>query len=263
MRACLCTISYREKLLDVALEAAARIGFEAVELWGREPHVSEEFDESRIKGIRNQLQELGLTAPVFGSYLYFGKTGHLEDNATLADTLHTAHGLHAPIVRVWASDVPSAKASEEVWQTTVAQAREACDRAAKMNVLFAAEMHDNTLADTGPSARRLIEEVNCPNFRLNFQISTDFHEDQLARLDMVLPYVVHVHCQNYVPNDNPGALPAYKRAPLSDGHADYKLLMERLKGAGYTGHVAVEFAAEEGPGKEPSLKHDLEFLTSL
>ena len=262
MQACLCTISYREKLLDVALEAAARIGFEAVELWGREPHVSEEFDESRIKGIRQRVQELGLTACVLGSYLYFGKTGRHEDGATLADTLHTAHGLRTPIIRVWASDVPSAKASPAVWEQTVAEARAACDRAANMNVIFAAEMHDNTLADTGPSARRLVEEIGRPNFRLNFQISTNCEEDQLARLDAVLPYVVHVHCQNFRPGGCSSAA-GHKRVPISDGFADYKLLMDRLKEASYTGQVAVEFAAQEGPDKEASLRRDLEYLSGL
>jgi sugar phosphate isomerase/epimerase len=259
MHVCLCTISYRERLLDVALEAAARIGFEAVELWGREPHVAEEYDESRIKGIRHMVEELGLKAPVYGSYLTFGKNSHREDSVTLLDTLHTAHGLHTPIVRVWASDVTSAAASAEVWERTVAEAQEACDRAAKMNVIFAAEMHESTLADTGPSALRLVEAVNRPNFRLNFQVSTDFGEDQLARLEMVLPYVVHMHCQNFVPHNHDG----YKRTLVSGGAFDYRPLMDRLKDAGYTGRVAVEFAAEEGAGKEPSLKQDLEYLASL
>ena len=259
MHVCLCTISYREKLLDVALEAAARIGFEAVELWGREPHVVEEYDECRIKGIRHMVEDLGLKAPVLGSYVYFGKTSHRDDSVPLFDTLHTAHGLHTPIVRVWASDVPSANASAEVWATTIAEAQEACDRAAKMNVVFVAEMHDSTLADTGESAKRLVEEVNRPNFRLNFQVSTNFQEDQMARLEMVLPYVVHMHCQNFVPNAHDG----YKRVPLEGGFVDYKPFMDRLKEAGYGGCVAVEFVAEEGEGKERSLKKDLDYLAAL
>jgi sugar phosphate isomerase/epimerase len=259
MQVCLCTISYREKLLEVALEAAARVGFGAVELWGREPHVSEEYDESRIRGVRQMLAERSLSVPVFGSYLYFGRTAHKEDGVSLVDTLHTAHGLKTPIVRVWASDVASAKATPEIWATTVAETQEACDRAAKMNVMFAAEMHDGTLADTGPTARRLVEEVDRANFRLNFQISTDFGEDQYARLETVLPYVVHVHCQNFVP----GHGEAYRRVQLADGFVDYQRLLDRLKQSGYSGHLGVEFAAEEGEGKEASLKRDLEFLAAL
>jgi hypothetical protein len=39
--------------------------------------------------------------------------------------------------------------------------------------------------------------------------------------------------------------------------------MDRLKEAGYSGRVAIEFAADEGAGKEPSLKRDLEYLAAL
>lgn len=261
MEVCLCTISYRERLLDMALDVAARLGFKAVELWGREPHVTEEYDESRIRTIRQMAEERGLTLPVLGSYLTFGKTAHLEDAVSLVDTLHNAHGLRTPIVRVWASDVASANASAEVWKKTIEEAQEACDRAHRMNVVFAVEMHDGTLADTGASAKRLVEEVGRPNFRLNYQVASRSDvEHPLERLELVLPHVVHVHCQNFVTmNGDPG----YKRVQLAAGYVDYKPLVQRLKASGYDGHLAVEFAAEEGDGKEASLKKDLEYLSSL
>ena len=259
MKVCLCTISYREKLLEVALAAAQRLQFTAVELWGREPHVPEEYDESRIRGIRAAAEERGLKLPVFGSYLYFGKTQHKDDNVTLVDTLHNAHGLRTPIVRVWASDVGSAGATPDVWKHTIEEAREACDRAAKMNVTFAAEMHDGTLADTGFSARRLVEEIDRSNFRLNFQVGNYDQEDQMQRLEEVLPYVVHMHCQNFVKGDGDTQ---YKRVQIADGFVDYPSLLGRLKDNGYDGHVAVEFAAEEGENKEQSLRKDLEYLSA-
>jgi len=261
MRVCLCTISLREKLLDVALDIAAELGFEAIELWGREPHVSEIFDESRLRSIRQMAQQRNLAIPVFGSYLYFGKTTHREESVQLVDTLHTAYGLHTSIVRVWASDVASAQASAQVWEKTIREAQEACDRAHKMKIVLAAEMHDNTLADTALSARRLVEEINRPNFGLNYQaLSRPGIEDPLERLEYVLPYVVHVHCQNFIPiNSEPG----YKRVPLEEGYIDYRALVRRLHEAGYEGHLAIEFAAEEGKGKEASLKRDLEYLRSL
>ncbi|NPV46863.1 MAG: sugar phosphate isomerase/epimerase [Armatimonadetes bacterium] len=262
MRICLCTISYREKLLDVALDAARAIGFGAVELWGREPHVSETYDESRVRGVRQMVEERGLRLPVFGSYLVFGRTQSRDDSVTLADALHTAHGLRAPIMRVWASDVGSRDAKQSVWDATVAEIQEACDRAAKMSVMFAAEMHDDTLADTGPSARRLVEEVGRANFRLNFQVGNLGVEDQHDRLETVLPYVVHVHCQNFRLDHTSGATREV-RVHLGEGVVDYGRLISRLTGAGYAGHFAVEFAAEEGPNKEDSLRRDLLYLRSL
>ena len=262
MHIALCTISYREKLLEVALEAAQAAGFEAVEIWGREPHVSEQYDESRVRGVRKMVEAHGLKLPIFGSYLALGRTQNREDSVSLIDTLHTAHGLHAQVIRVWASDVGSARASDEVWAKTVSEAQEACDRAAKMSVVFAAEMHDATLADTGASARRLVEEVDRPNFRLNFQVGNFEAEDQMARLEAVLPYVVHVHCQNFVPAEH-GNVGKYQRVQIDAGMVDYQPLVQRLREAGYDGHLAVEFAAEEGAGKEQSLRRDRKYLASL
>jgi sugar phosphate isomerase/epimerase len=262
MRICLCTISYRERLLEIALDAARDMGFEAVELWGREPHVSEEYDESRVRGVRKMVEDRSLRLPVLGSYLVFGGTQVREDPISLADALHTAHGLRTPVVRVWASDVASADATDTVWQKTVSELQEACDRAAKMNVIFAAEMHDATLADTGATARRLVEEVARANFRLNFQVGNLETEDQFSRMEAVLPYIIHVHCQNFGPPE-PGGGGKYHRVQLEDGLIDYAPLVARLRQAGYEGYFAVEFAAEEGDGKQRSLRRDLAYLTSL
>lgn len=261
MQLCLCTISYREKLLEVALEAAQQAGFTAVELWGREPHISEDYDESRVRGVRKMVEEKGLHLAAFGSYLCLGKTQTREDSIGLASTLHTAHGLRVPLIRVWASDVGSAGASESVWERTVGEIQEACDRAAKMSVLFAAEMHDATLADTGASARELVERVGRANFRLNFQVGNFDREDQLVRLEQVLPYVVHMHCQNVVAGNNGGS--KYVRAPLAEGIVDYAALIETLRRQGYAGCLAVEFAADDGERKEASLRQDAHYLASL
>lgn len=262
MQLCLCTISYREKLLESALEAAQQGGFSAIELWGREPHISEEYDESRVRGVRRMVEERGLNLAVFGSYLRLGATQNRDDNVGLASTLHTAHGLRVPLVRVWASDVGSAQASESVWERTVEEAREACDRAAKMNALFAAEMHDDTLADTGASARELVERVGRANFRLNFQVGNFDHEDQLSRLQLVLPFVVHVHCQNFRPG-GAGSGGKYIRCQLADGMVDYAPLVATLRGQGYAGCLAVEFAADDGDRKIISLRKDAQYLASL
>ena len=262
MKVCLCTIAYRDKLFDVALDAAVATGYRHVELWGREPHVNEVYDESRMRIINKMVQERNLCVPVFGSYLRFGKTSHTEDNVPLLDTLHTAHALKAGIVRVWASDVGSAQASEETWKKVVAEAQETADRGARMDLMFAIEMHDNSLADTGASARRLVEEIGRDNMRINFQIGTTTEDPPMERLEAVLPYVVHVHCQNYLEllTNNRQKL---QRVPLSEGVVDYRPLIERLRESGYDGCLAVEFAHTEGEGRAAALAADRLFLESL
>ena len=260
----LCTIAFREKLLDYVLSVADELGVAGVEIWGREPHISEKFDENRVRTARRMVARRGLNIPVFGSYLRFASAyPHADDTVELGPTLHTARCLRAPIVRVWASDVGSAEATEAIWTTAICQIRQACEQAAKLSIILAAEMHDVTLTDTGAAARRLVEEVNRPNFRLNFQISTYINtETPEQRLAAVLPYVVHVHAQNYqrlLTSDGDGLI----RASLEQGVIDYASLVRQLVKAGYDGYIAVEFAPLEGRDKSDALRCDIEYLQSL
>ena len=261
----LCTIAYREKLLEYVLDVASELGFDGVEIWGREPHISEKFDENRVRTARKMVESRGLRIPVFGSYLYFGITRPRNDETIELDaTLHTARCLGAPIVRGWASDLGSAEADEAVWTRTVREIQLACDQAGKLGITLAAEMHAHTFGDTGATARQLVDAVGCENFRLNFQV-TYYAETETPeqRLETVLPYVVHIHAQNYERLLNPNDDCAMERVALSKGAVDYGSLLRPLFNSGYDGHIAVEFAHVEGDSKKQAILEDLNYLQTL
>lgn len=261
----LSTIAFREKLLDYALDIASELAVEGVEIWGREPHISEKFDENRVRAARRMVERRGLKIPVFSSYLSFGITHpRIDETIELAATLHTARCLNTPIVRVWASDVGSGDASEAVWTRTIHEIQQACDQAAKLGIILAAQMHSDTLADTGASARRLVEAVGRDNFGLNFQVNATAESEEASeqRLGSVLPYVVHIHAQNYVPLVD-GGDELLQRAPLNNGVIDYERLVGRLVESGYDGHIAVQFAYTEGEDKTEALREDLAYLQTL
>ncbi len=258
----LCTIAYRDRLLDYVLDVAADLGFDGVEVWGREPHISEQFDENRVQAVRRMTKERGLATPVLGSYLCFGATNErLEGKIELHDTLHTARCLGTPLVRVWASDVGSAQASDAVWKTTIQAIRAACEQAAKLGITLTAEMHEGTLTDTAPTAKRLVEDVDSEYFRLNYHVSThDEPDTPLEQLQMILPYVVHMHAQNYTSLQSEDGI---EHAALNGGAIDYAPLVGELKAAGYNGCIAVEFSWAEGDSKREALAADLAYLRSL
>jgi len=262
IRIILCTIAYRDRLLDHVLDVAADLGFDGVEIWGREPHISEQFDESRIQAVQRMLQQRNLIAPVLGSYLQFGCTNpRVEGNIELEDALHTARCLGTPLIRVWASDIGSGDATEAIWETTAMELQQACDQAQKLGIVFAAEMHTDTLTDTGPSAKHLVELVDRDNFRINYQAASNTEpQTPLERLQTVMPYVVHMHAQNYASLSSEGQP---RRVPLSDGAIDYRPLVKHLRDASYHGCIAVEFAWMEGEGKREALAADLSYLKSL
>lgn len=262
MKVLLCTIAFRDRLLDYALDVAIETGFDGVEIWGREPHMAERFDENRLRAAKKLLDQTKAVPYVFGSYVRFGAT-KLEGHPSVGDALHTARWLKTPLLRVWASDVSSAEATEAVWQRTVAEARDACDAAAKLGLVLAVEMHQGSLADTAASALKLMHLVERSNFRLNFQIAArDDGQTPEERLTAVLPWVAHVHAQNYA--RLPEALDdPVRRAPLAAGVADYARLVGILKEGGYQGCIGVEFAYDEGRNKRKALAEDLQFIRSV
>ncbi len=262
IRIILCTIAYRDRLLDHVLDVAEDLGFDGVEIWGREPHISEQFDENRVKAVQRMIHQRGLMVPILGSYLRFGCTKpRYEDNVEVDDTLHTAHCLGTELVRVWASDVPSEQASKAVWETTTRECQQACDQASKLGITLAMEMHSGTLADSATAARRLAESVKRDNLRLNYQIVPDIElQTPLEQLQLVMPYVVHMHAQNYA---HLTSVKEARRVPLADGAIDYQPLVKQLRESGYTGCIAVEFSWVEGEGKREALAADLMYLKSL
>jgi sugar phosphate isomerase/epimerase len=255
----LCSIAFRERLLEYSLDLACEAGIEGVEIWGREPHISEEYDANRVAAARKMVTDRGLEVAVFGSYLRLGAVD--TDSMPLRDVLQIAAGLDVPLVRIWASDVGSEEADDEVWKRTVEESREAACAAKKMGLRLAVEMHTNTLADTATSARRLVEDVSRDNFGLNYQALPDLEADALKRLEKVLPYVFHFHAQNYAALD--GDDDKIERASLAEGVIDYAPLMHVLGEDEYEGYVAVEFSPSNVDDKRAAVLRDCIYLQNI
>ncbi len=264
MKIGLCTIAFREKLLEDALNVAQALGFDGVEIWGREPHISETYDDRRVKAARKMAESRGLAVACFGSYLRLPASPRdEEEQVTPEDALQTTQALGASICRVWAGDVASRQAGKEQWRATVEGLEHACEMAAHMDITLAVEMHDGTLADTARSALSLLSDVGAANLGLNFQVSADRDgEDARARLELVLPHVVHVHAQNHRPSRRnlDGRM---ELAPLSEGLVDYREIVSMLADAGHQGFVDIEFVPQAGGGKVKALAEDYWFLRRL
>jgi len=257
----LCTIAFRERLLEYSLDLAAEVGFQGVEIWGREPHISEAYDKNRVLAAARMVRERSLRMLVFGSYLRLGATS-TDDTFALKDALRIAAGLEAPVMRVWASDVGSADADESLWARTIDEAGEAASCAAKMGLRLAVEMHGNTLCDTGASTRRLLEAVGSDHLGANYQASSKQRDETaLERMELVLPWVMHMHAQNYAPLQ--AGSDRVERVELADGIVEYGPLFDMLRANDYEGAMSVEFCAANATDKRAAMAHDYRYLRSL
>lgn len=258
----LCTIAFPEKSLEEILDMAQEIGFDGVEIWGKEPHMGEVLDEERVKKARKMLEERNLSPSMFGSYLCLGVEGEFPKAESI---LKIAQGLGATIVRIWAGNKGSQEATGKDWENCLKDLEKVCRKAEKMGINLAMEMHAGTLADRGETARKLIEQVSLPNLKVNFQVDFPGREAPLERLAAVIPWIVNVHAQNFK-KVHPGSPVRWEDSLtlIREGVIDYQQLFHRLKEANFLGYFEVEFVKGHSPEEKIlSLKDDYKFLRSL
>jgi inosose dehydratase len=222
----------------------ARIGYQGIELavtpgW---PTDLETMDASRRRRIAHLLaeHELALSAVA-------GHTSMCEEDAVknernlrrLRDTIDLAAELTPDGGQpVAVSLVGGREGTWDACRERVAERVHALgDHAARQGVILAVEPHSGTAFDTPDKALWLIERVNHPAVRLNFDIS---HFDILGIgiddcVPTVAPYAAHTHVK-----DQRGRHPEHEFLTPGSGPFDFVHYLEAMHGAGYAGFICVE-----------------------
>lgn len=265
IRVGLCTIAFRDLPIHSVVALARECGVDGLEIWGREPHICERFNSQRVQALARLVTSRGLEVGVFGSYVRLGVAEELgPDQLSSAETaLLIAARLGAPLVRVWAGNCPSAQATSSQWQACLSDLQRMAEMAADRGLSLAIEMHGNTLADTGETTRRLLDQAGADNVLANYQPAFDPNLDEpFERLEAVLGRVANVHAQNmnYRTLDGETRL---VRVPIAQGLVDYAEVARRLKAHGYQGYLEVEFLPEGELPKQQMLLQDVQYLRSI
>jgi sugar phosphate isomerase/epimerase len=111
--------------------------------------------------------------------------------------------------------------------------------AATRGVVLALEPHVGQAIDLPEKITWLIDTVNHPNFRLNFDNS---HFEVMGRdideyVELLVPYSVHTHLK-----DQDGRSPEHRFLVPGEGTFDYPRYLTAMQRAGYTGHITVEIS---------------------
>lgn len=251
-----CSIALRDKPVLEALEVLAGAGFPAVELW--QGHFGG-LGPDGLADLRESCRNLGLAVPVLAPYFSFTRgPARLEDSLRDAEAVLSAGAvLGVKKIRTFVDCGPDglsgARAGAADWQVAGAGLRRLCrlDPA----VEFVVETHDNTLADSVPSIRRLFDMVAMPNLRLNFQANEDFlARGFLASLEDLYPLVSHMHWQQVRPDHTH----TYLEEP---GLIDFRELVAFLRRKNYTGGASVEYCWAGVPPER--LETAARFLTAV
>jgi len=190
-----CTISFRHQLIslaDIANWANAH-QFDAIELWGVHAKNLRQFPDYN----REWLASKGLSVSMVSDYLPLdGDLNASLQNAK--DMCRITRDWGANKLRTFSGGKGSEDISSEERKAWTARLREHCKVAEDHGVQLVVETHPNTLADTLASTMQLIEEVNHPALKINFDVIHvwEMGSDPVIALQALAPLIVHLHLKN-------------------------------------------------------------------
>lgn len=202
----------------------------------------------------------GLAIPNLGAYITVGDLAAVEHALQLAVTAGS------PSVRVGVARTDQPGDIRALLTQSRAFLAEVEPLARRSGVKALIEMHHGTISASATAARQLVEGFDpacigvlhdCGNMVF------EGYEDYRRGLEMLGPYLAHVHVKNAA-YDRPAAGGVWKArwAPLHDGVVDFKVLFAALRSIGYDGWIVVEDFSQAFDS-HTALRENLAFLRGL
>jgi len=253
--------------VDEALAHLAGLGFDGVELTVIPGYTTEliKLDAVERSRIRQLLEKHHLILPAIAAHsslLSDDTATHAANMARLKGAVDLAVELAQQDIMPAVNTTPGRKPEE--WDTVrdllVERTRELVDYAQTRNVTIAMEPHVSAVVDTPEKMLQLLELVDSPYLKVNFDISHfDIRgltiEDTVAAL---VPHTAHTHVK-----DQRGRVPNYEFLIPGEGDFDYVTYLKAMQAHGYDGFITVEVSVmvQRRPGYDPFAAATLSYET--
>ncbi len=244
------------------IRRAAELGYAAVELMGKRPHLSIlDVEDAELQAIRRTAEECGVEIATIAAYTNFTASKASTEVpfaemqvACVKELARMGQALGAKIVRVFTGYATAVEAYQEDWEKCVRAVRECAEVASQHGIIVGVQNHH----DVGVGWRSYVEfldDVAHPNCRAMFDPwSPALHGSDLRECARALaPRMVQTTLADYVRLERfrylPGLVnyepvPAMVRAvPLGEGFLDLEGFFAGLKEGGFSGYVAYEMCS--------------------
>ena len=257
MRISYCTWGMMTVNIEQAIPAIAKIGYHGLELavtpgW---PTDLATLDGPKRKLIRRLLSEHGLALSAVAGHTSFCEDDPAANGANmqrLRDSLDLAIELATPgDPAILCSLIGGGMQEWEAKKELVAERTYALgEYAAKIGAILAVEPHSGTAFDTPEKALWLMNRLDHPAVRLNFDMS---HFDIIGiGIDdcapSLVPWSVHTHVK-----DQRGIFPNHEFLTPGSGPFNFVHYLAAMQKAGYTGFIGMEVSVmvQRKPGYDP------------
>jgi sugar phosphate isomerase/epimerase len=258
------TYGYRFLTLEGSLKRIAQLGFKAVDIMATRPHLLP-GDYNDVKKVRDLLKSLGLAVSAVSAFdghpqwhLSSANRKHREDTVGhVKSCVDLAVCLGSKVVQAITGmplfqDIPF----EDSWEFARASLKECAEYAGKNGIIISLEGEENNVVRTSQDIKRMIKEVDHRHLKALLEIghanmmATD---DPVCAIESLKDYIVHCHV-----HDNGGTYDDH--SVPGDGTVHWKGVIDRLKGAGYNGYLALELLVSNPDEGSARGKHFLESL---
>ncbi|HEY5315928.1 MAG TPA: sugar phosphate isomerase/epimerase [Pirellulales bacterium] len=258
--------------LTAFLAKAGALGYPAVELMGKRPHLSVlDADDRAVDEIREAAASAGVEIATIAAYTNFTLGRDTEIPAVEMQLAYVrqlaalARRLDAKIVRVFTGYLVDQQGFQRDWEICVRAVRECAQIAADYGIILGVQNHH----DVGVGVDGYVEfldEVDHPNCRAMFDPwAPALHGDDLRSCALRLaPRMVQTTLADYVRlpryQYQPGLVnydrltDAVRAVPLGEGFQDLSGFFTGLAAGGFDGYVAYEMCSPvRGGGSEENL----------
>lgn len=195
MNLSLCTISFRHHLHSIKeiAEWAQMNHFQGIELWGiHAKHLKENPQYNS-----DWLASYNLYTSMISDYLPL----HLSHSELLHATMELSelgHRWGTNKLRTFAGQRASASLNNQERKLMVEKLKMICQELERENQFLLLETHPNTLTDTVPSTLQLLEEVDHPALKINFDVLHIWESgaEPIDALVKLKPFIKHFHFKN-------------------------------------------------------------------
>lgn len=174
------------------------------------------------------------------------------EEQVITNAFPIAKALGTSIIRVFSGNLSGIASFEEALDWIVEGLGSAAKKAEAEGLVLCLENHGQ-LAGSGLQVQTIIDRVSSPSLRSTFDTGNFLlvDENPSAALDILLPYVAHVHLKDFVQREDGRYKSlggkAFEGANLGLGDVEVKSILDRLASHGYRGAIVLEY---EGVGSE-------------
>jgi sugar phosphate isomerase/epimerase len=248
--------------LEPFIRHAAGLGYSAVVLAGKRPHLSPlDTTPEAIEKLRRALSETGIAAPIVAAYTDFGAAVAAEvplqemQIAYVESLCRLGQQLGGSIVRVFTAYEAAGQNSHALWQKTVAALREACDRAAAFDFTVAIQNHHDVGLHTS-ALLELLHDIDRPNCKLGFDAWSPAlrGENLYEAAKRAAPFAAITTNADYIRlpryryrpelvNYEPAGPDLVRAVPFGTGFIDYRAFFRGLADGGFSGFAVYEMCS--------------------